>query len=356
MTRKIRVAIAGVGNCCSALVQGVHYYADENRAAVEGVPNLDVGGYKVSDVEFAAAFDVDRRKVGRDLSEAIFCEPNNYDKVYEVPHLGVKVARGPLLDGATGMLTDMIPISEEPEADVAGVLKESRTEVLISLLPTGADGASKFYAEEALRAGCGFINATPTVIACDPRYARMFDEARLPLVGDDIMSQIGGTVLHRNLLEFLTERGVKVLHTYQLDVGGGLENYNTLEPSRRALKRRVKTSTIESALPYSAEIVAGTTDYVDFMKNSRASYYFIDGRYFLGAPVEIDIYLRTIDAPNSGSIILDSIRGVKVALDRGIGGSLTSLCAYGYKSTPVKAKTEESQRWFLEFIEGKRER
>jgi len=355
MAQRIRVAVAGVGNCCSALVQGIHYYANESKP-MEGLPNPNIGGYRPGDIEVVAAFDVDRRKVGRDLSEAIFNEPNNCDKLYEVPKLGVKVLRGPLLDGASGMLADAILISDEAEVDVAQALRESRAEVLINLLPAGTDEASKFYAEEALKAGCGFINATPTAIVCDPRYAKRFEGVGVPLVGDDVMSQIGGTVLHKNLLEFLSERGVKILHTYQLDVGGGLETLNTLEPSRRALKRSIKTAAIESALPDGTEIVAGTTDYVDFMKNSRVSYYWIEGRYFMGAPVEIDIYLRTTDAPNSSSIIIDSIRAVKIAREKGVGGPLTSLCAYGYKRAPVKARTEEARRWLHEFIEGKRER
>ncbi|MEM3737634.1 MAG: inositol-3-phosphate synthase [Candidatus Bathyarchaeia archaeon] len=355
MGKKIRTAVVGVGNCCSAFTQAVHYYALAGNS-LEGIPNPDIRGYKLGDIELVAAFDIDKRKVGRDLSEAIFAAPNNYDKVCEVPYAGVRVVKGPVLDGATGMLAGAILLSDEPEADVVSVLKESRTEVLVNLLPAGAEEASRFYAEASLKAGCGFINATPTAIACDPRYARRFEEAGLPLVGDDLMSQIGGTVLHKKLLEFLVERGVKVMHTYQLDVGGSLETYNTLEPSRRALKRAVKTDAIESILPYNAEIVAGTTDYVDFLKNSRVSYYWIEGRYFLGAPFEIDIYLRTADAPNCCSVLFDSIRGVKVALERRIGGPLISLCAYGYKRAPVKGKTDEALRWFREFIEGKRER
>jgi myo-inositol-1-phosphate synthase len=239
---------------------------------------------------------------------------------------------------------------------VAEVLRNSGAEVVVNFLPAGADEASKFYAGESVKAECAFINATPSPIATNPSFSRKFEEAKLPVIGDDIMSQIGGTIFHKNILEFLSKRGVKILNTYQLDIGGGMETYNTLELSRRMLKRQIKTETIKSALPYEADIIAGTTDYVDFMENSRTSYFWIKGQYFLDTPVEIDIYLRTMDAPNSGTIIIDSIRAAKLALLRGVGGPLTSVCAYGYKSPPIRAKIDEAQKWFIEFLEGKRQR
>jgi len=290
------------------------------------------------------------------LSTAVFSEPNSFQKVHNVPTLSVPVHMGQILDGVNGMLRNRIQVSEEAPVDVAQVLKENDADIVVSFLPSGVDKASEFYVEEALKAGCGFINAAPTQIASNDRYAERFEKAGLPLVGDDVMGQIGGTILHKNLMEFLSRRGVKVLNAYELDVGGGTETYNTLEPSRRTLKRDIKTEAIKSSLPYEANIVAGTTDYVDFLGNSRASYFWIEGRYFLNTPVKIDIYLRATDAPNSGMIIMGSIRAAKLAMDRGIGGSMISICAYGYKRPPVKASTSEAEEWFNEFMQGKRER
>jgi len=348
---KIRVAVVGVGNCCSALVQGV-FCRDEDKI----LPHPDIGGYGVNDIEFAAAFDVDERKVGKDLGEAIFSEPNNFMKVFNVPRLNIPVFMGHVLDGADGILGNAIRVAKEKPVDVAKVLVERKVDVVVNFLPTGVVEASRFYANEALKAGCAFINATPTPIATDKGFAEEFENAGLPLIGDDVMSQIGGTVLHKNLLEFLNLRGVKLLKSYQIDVGGGMESYNTLEPSRRSLKRKIKTDTIKHSIPYKVEVVAGTTDYVDFMKNSRTSYFWINGKYFLGMPVTIDLYLRTFDAPNSTPIILDSIRAAKIALERRVGGPLVSVCAYGYKNPPVKVSTYEAEKWFMEFVEGKREK
>jgi len=349
---KIRVAVVGVGNCCSALVQGV-FCQNEDYIVLS---HLNVGGYEVGDIEFVAAFDIDERKVGKDLSEAIFSEPNNFRKVLDVPYLNVPVLMGHVFDSVEGMLKNVIKVSREKPVDVAKTLAEKKVEVVVNFLPTGVEEASKFYAEEALKAGCAFINATPTPIATDKNFAEKFEETGVPLIGDDVMSQVGGTILHKNLLEFLGLRGVKITNSYQVDVGGGMESYNTLEPSKRSLKRKIKTGIIRSALPYEAEIVAGTTDYVDFMENARTSYFWISGKYFLGTPVTIDLYLKTVDAPNSTPIILDSIRAAKLALNRKVGGPLISVCAYGYKQPPVKTSIYEAEKWFIEFVEGKREK
>lgn len=349
---KIRVAVVGVGNCCSALIQGV-FCQNEDLTILS---HLDVGGYKIEDIEFVAAFDIDERKVGKDLSEAIFSEPNNFRKILEVSYLNVPVLMGHVFDGVEGLLKNIIKVSKEKPVDVAKTLVEKKVEVVVNFLPTGVKEASKFYAEEALKAGCAFVNATPTPLATDKSFAERFEKAGVPLVGDDVMSQIGGTILHKNLLEFLSLRGVKIINSYQVDVGGGMESYNTLEPSKRSLKRKVKTEIIRSVLPYEVEVIAGTTDYVDFMENVRTSYLWINGKYFLGSPITIDLYLKTFDAPNSTPIILDSIRAAKLALDRKVGGPLISVCAYGYKQPPVKTSVYEAEKWFVEFIEGKRER
>ena len=353
MAKKIRTAVVGVGNCCSALVQGVTYYS---RRTPNVFPYEKIGGYLPSDIEFVAAFDIDSRKVDRDLSEAIFSPPNNAPKSCDVPWLNVRVSKGPVLDGTSGLLGEIFEASPEPDADVSQTLESVKAEVVVNLLPTGCDRASIFYMEEALKAGCAFINATPTSMASDPEICRAFEKASLPIAGDDVMSQIGGTILHKNLLEFLAMRGVKILNSYQLDVGGGAENLNTLDEDRKALKGRIKSSAVKGPARYDAQIVTGTTDYVDFMNNRRASYFWIDGRYYLDTEVQIDICLRSMDAANSGTIIIDAIRATKLALERRIGGPLTSLSAYAFKNPPVKASIRDAENWFRGFIEGRRDR
>ncbi|MFQ5762476.1 MAG: inositol-3-phosphate synthase [Candidatus Bathyarchaeia archaeon] len=357
--RRVRVAIVGVGNCCSALIQGLRFYREKKAEEAHGILHYELGGYTADSLEVAAAFDVDRRKVGNDLSQAIFTQPNNYKKIVDIPMMNIPVLMGAVLDGVNAHLESMIEVASQREVDIVEVLKDHAIEVFINLLPTGADEASRFYAKAALEAGCAFINATPAPIAGDVSLVHEFEERKLPVIGDDVMSQIGGTVFHRNILEFLAERGVKVDNSYQLDVGGGMETYNTLDPKRRMLKRGIKTSTIRQGLPYEADIVAGTTDYVGFLENSRTSYYWISGRYYLDTPLQVDIYLRTVDAPNAAAILIDSARAAKIALDRGVGGPLSTVCHYGYKRPPThegeeRVSTVEAHKRFREFIEGKR--
>jgi myo-inositol-1-phosphate synthase len=351
--KSVKVAVVGVGNCCSALVQSVEYYRQKQSPIYQ-----KVGGYGIGDIQFVAAFDVDERKVGKELSKAIFSEPNNFEEVCKVSESGVEVKMGPPMNGAVGILENVLRVSESKPVDVAEVLKGAGAEVVVSFLPTGADEASGFYASEAVKAGCGFINTSPSPIANGEVYSKQFKGRGLPLIGDDIMSQIGGTIFHKNMLEFLSARGVRLDETYQLDIGGGMETYNTLDYDKRALKRRIKTETIKSSLPYDVDVVAGTTDHVDFMENRRTSYFWLKGSYFLNTPLEVDIYLRTTDAPNSSLIVLNSIRAAKVAMDRGVGGVLNSICVYGYKRPPVgrEIPLKDSERGFMEFIEGKRER
>ena len=345
---KINVAIVGVGNCCSALVQGVYAYKD--RGEVAGLMHEVFGGYTLADIDFVAAFDVDARKVGKDLSEAIFAEPNCYDKVYSVPKTDVVVKMGKVMDGVGEYISEHVRVSEEKPVDVVRELRDAGAEVVVNLVPTGGVEASRWYAEQALKAGCAFINATPAEIAVSGEWASRFQSANLPLVGDDVMDQAGATVLHKALLEFLVRRGVRVEETYQLDIGGGLEALNTLQKDRGDFKRHVKTSAVKASLPYDVPVVAGTTDYISFMRNSRASYFWVKGSYFNGTPIKIDIFMNTVDAPNAAGILVDVIRGVKLAMDKRMGGVILPLCAYGFKRPPTPMKIADAEKLIAEFL------
>ena len=349
---KIRVALIGVGNCASAIVQGIQYYRniDEEREAI-GLRHLYLGGYHPRDIEVVCAFDVEAGKVGRDLSEAIFSPPNNARRFAEIPKLNVKVLRGPLMDGISETLRGEVKIDYSKEVDVAQSLKESEAEIAINLLPSGSIDAPKRYAEESLRAGCAFINATPTRIASDPLWIHRFNEAGLPIIGDDLTDQVGATILHKTLLKMLSERGIHVSETYQLDVGGGTESLDTLERARD-VKRWIKTESIRAVLPYEASIIAGSTDYVDFLGNRRDSYFWLRGLYFGGTPLYLDIKLSTFDAPNAGSVMMDVIRATKIALERGDSGHILPISAYAFKR-PVKIiPPDEADRLFEEYIGG----
>jgi myo-inositol-1-phosphate synthase len=350
----IKVAIVGVGNVASALMQGVEFYKDakteEERA---GLNHPDFAGYHISDIQFVAAFDVADTKVGFDLAEAIYAKPNNVLKFKDIPKTGIKVMKGPLLDGVDDILKALVSVSDAPDADVVKVLKDTGAEILISLLPGSAEKATKYYADIALKAGCAFINGAPIPIASDLEWSKKFEEAGLPLVGDDIQDQLGSTVLHRSILQLLVSRGVKVDKSYQLDVGGGAESLDSHYRGRMR-KRGVKSEAISQDLPYDAPLVAGSSDYVDFMDNSRDSYFYINGRQFGGAPVKIDIRMEVTDGPNAGPILLDTIRGTKLALKRGLAGSLESISAYGFKMPPTPTTMYRAERWVEEFLLGKR--
>lgn len=353
---KIKVALIGVGNCASALVQGVHHYKDaESEEDAVGLKHVSLGGYHPRDIKFVSAFDIDSRKVGKDLSKAIFSPPNNTLRLAHIPKLDVSVLKGPVLDGVGEYLKDVVQISQSAEANVGQKLEESNAEIAINLLPSGAIKASEWYAEQALKAGCAFVNAAPIFIASDHAWSRRFENAGVPVVGDDLTDQVGATVLHKTLLKMLADQGVRVLQTYQLDVGGGTESLNTLERARER-KRLVKTKSVESVLPYSASVLAGSTDYVDFLGNRRDSYFWIKAAYFGSVPMQLDIRLNTVDAPNAGSVLLDVIRAVKIALDRKTAGALPSVCAYAFKHPPKTFPLESAEWSFKEFVEGKRER
>jgi len=352
---RIRVALAGVGNCASALVQGVNYYvkAREEEQAL-GLRHLLLGGYHPRDIEFVCAFDIDARKVGKDLSKAIFSKPNNTLKFEDVTELGVQVLRGPTLDGVGVLTKRVIKESGQKEVDVTKELRRAKAEILVNLLPSGAVKAAEWYAEQALEAGCAFVNASPVFIASKPEWSRRFKKASLPLVGDDLVDQVGSTAVHKTLLKLLSEHGVRIDETYQLDVGGGTESLDTLDRTRE-LKRTVKTKSVESVLPYKASVVAGSTDYVDFLQNKRDSFFWIKGFYFGRAPMLLDLRLSTVDAPNAGSVLFDVIRAVKLALNRKISGALTSVSAYAFKHPPKMMPIETAVQRFEDFVSGKRE-
>ncbi len=345
---KIKVALAGVGNCASAFIQGLRYYSMFVENPV-GLRNPQLGGYAPSDIQVVAAFDVDNRKVGKDLAEAIFEPPNNAPRVTDIPKTGVTVQKAPTLDGIGKSAQEVIQASSQPDVNVAEILREADAEVLVNLLPSGATNASRYFAEQALTAKCAFINATPTYIASDAAWAKKFEDAQLPLAGDDLVDQVGSTALHKTLLKLLSNSGVKITETYQLDVGGGTESLDTLDRTRE-VKRTIKTQSVASALQYKAEIVAGSTDYVDFLKNNRDSYFWISGTYFCNAPMRIDLKFSTVDAPNAGSVLFDVIRATKIALNKKQTGALIPLCAFAFKRPPQMMPLETAEKAFNTFI------
>ncbi|NHV45450.1 MAG: inositol-3-phosphate synthase [Candidatus Verstraetearchaeota archaeon] len=353
----IKVAIVGVGNCASALVQGVFYYrnAKENEE-IPGILHPRLGNYHIRDIEFVAAFDVDANKVGKDLSEAIFSKPNNTRKFCEVPKLNVKVKRGPLLDGIGKYLKNVINISQEEVVDIAEELRNSGAEILVNYLPVGSEKATRFYAEQAIKAKCAFVNCMPVFIASDLEWQRKFFENGLPVAGDDVMSQIGATVLHKTIAKLLVDRGVKILESYQLNIGGDTDFLNMLEEERLVSKRISKTSAVQAMIPYNIPLRIGPSDYVPFLENKKICYIYIKGEYFGSTPVQIDVKLDVWDAPNSAGVVIDVIRACKIALDRGIAGPLISVSAFAFKHPPEQMPYELAKRAFEEFIEGKRER
>jgi len=349
---EINVAIVGCGNFASALVQGVYYYKNKQNGGL-GLIYENIGQYTVDDINIVAAFDVTEKKVGKDLAEAIFEKPNNTMKIIDLDKTGIIVQKGKLLDGLPPKLQQLYKISDSPEVDVEQTLKDSGAEIVIIMIPSGAPEATRWYTDCALKAGCALINVTPTAIACDPTYINKFLGAGLPVAGDDLMNQIGSTILHKNILQILTDRGVKIKESYCLDVGGGNESLNSLERSRK-IKREYKTSAVKSQLPYDFPLVAGSTDYVEFLQNTRDSYFWILGTIYGNAPIKIDIRLSTVDSPNGFAILVDVIRATKLAIERKISGPLESVSAYGFKSPPKKCTIQEGKSWFEDFIAGRR--
>jgi myo-inositol-1-phosphate synthase len=344
---KIRVALIGVGNCASSFLQGIEFYAKSPDS--KGLRHPKLAAMTPNDISVVAAFDIDARKVGKDLSEAIFAKPNNAPKFLDVPKKGVKVNKGPLLDGIGDSSKSFIEISEAADTDVAKILREANVEIVLNLLPSGASNATQFYADQAIAAGCGFVNATPNFIASDEEWAKKFSAAKLPLVGDDLVDQVGSTALHKTLLKLLSDNGVHIDETYQLDVGGGTESVDTMDRTRE-VKRAIKTQSVASALPYKTEVVAGSTDFVDFLQNKRDSYFWISGTYFCNTPLKIDLKFQTIDAPNAGSVLFDVIRAVKLALVKKAFGAVQPVCAYGFKRPPHLLSLEAAEEEFYKFV------
>ena len=343
-----------MGNCASALVQGLRYYSE--KGPDEGLTYWDVGGYTPKDNEFVAAFDVNSKKVGKDLSQAIMQPPNNTLKITDVPALGVTVKKGPVLDGIGKYLKGVVKVSGEAEENVAQVLRETGAEVLVNYLPVGSTAASQAYAQAALDAGAAFVNAIPVFIASNDSWAAKFASAGLPVAGDDVMSQVGATVLHKTLVKMAVDRGVKVDETYQLNIGGDTDFLNMLEESRLKDKRESKTSAVRAMSPYEVPARIGPSDYVPFLDNDMVWYIWLKGRYFGGTVVKIDVKLHVVDAYDSGGVMVDAIRGARLALDRGVTGQLTSLSAFCFKHPPVQMPYPAAKAAFEEFTSGKRER
>jgi myo-inositol-1-phosphate synthase len=356
----IRVAIVGVGNCASSLVQGVEYY--RGVSATESVPGLmhvQFGPYHVRDVEFVAAFDVDAKKVGFDLAEAIVASENNTIKIADVPPTGVVVQRGVTLDGLGKYYQETIEESDASPVDVVAALREARVDVLVSYLPVGSEAADKFYASCALEAGVAFVNALPVFIASDPEWAARFEEAGVPIIGDDIKSQVGATITHRVLARLFEERGVVLDRTYQLNVGGNMDFKNMLERERLESKKISKTQAVTSNLSHdlgSRNVHIGPSDYVQWLDDRKWAYVRLEGRAFGDVPLNLEYKLEVWDSPNSAGIIIDAIRAAKIALDRGIGGPLLSASSYLMKSPPVQREDTEGRAKLEAFIAGTEER
>jgi myo-inositol-1-phosphate synthase len=353
---KIRVAIAGVGNCASSLVQGVTYYKDAKPGDhVPGLMHVVLGGYHVSEIDFVAAFDVDGSKVGSDLGKAIDGGMNNTIKFADVPSLGVTVQRGPTMDGLNKYYRDVIEESPAEPVDVAQALRDARAEVLVSYLPVGSEQAQRYYAQCAIDAGVAFVNAIPVFIASDPVWAQKFIDAGVPIIGDDIKSQVGATIVHRVLTRLFEDRGLALDHTYQLNVGGNMDFKNMLERERLESKKISKTQAVTSQLDFSHmdpdDVHIGPSDHVPWLLDRKWAYIRMEGRNFGDVPLNVELKLEVWDSPNSAGVIIDAVRCAKVALDRGIGGPIIGPSAYFMKSPPVQYHDDVAHRMVEEFAD-----
>lgn len=362
---KIKIAVIGVGNCTSSLIQGIHYYKDKNPEDAIGLMHWDIGAYKPYDIEVVAAVDVDKRKVGRDVGEAIFSEPNCTKVFYkDVPGIGVSVVMGKVLDGVAQHMKESpddqtFVISEEKEEDIVAVLRKSGAEIALNYLPVGSEEAARFYANCCLEANVGFINCIPVFIASDKEFAERFKQKNLPIIGDDIKAQIGATITHRTLAKLFTDRGVKLDRTYQLNTGGNTDFLNMLARERLKSKKTSKTEAVQSVLnkPLEPEnIHIGPSDYVPWQKDNKICFLRMEGRVFGDVSMNLELRLSVEDSPNSAGCVIDAIRCCKLALDRGIGGVLTSISAYTMKYPPKQFPDEKARDMVEEFIQGKRER
>ncbi len=353
----VRVAIAGVGNCASSLVQGVRYYRNADPAErVPGLMHVELAGYHVRDLEFVCAFDVDAEKVGTDLSKAIFASQNNTVRFADVDHLGVTVRRGPTLDGLNSYYREVVEESPEETCDVAAVLRETKADVLVAYLPVGSEAAQRHYAGAALQAGVAFVNAIPVFIASDPEWAQRFTEANVPIIGDDIKSQVGSTIVHRVLTRLFEDRGTTLDRTYQLNVGGNMDFKNMLDRTRLESKKRSKTQAVTSQLEDSVlpedSIHIGPSDHVPWLEDRKWAYIRMEGRNFGDVPLNLELKLEVWDSPNSAGVIIDAVRCAKAALDRGIGGPLIGPSAYFMKSPPVQYHDDVARELVEDFARG----
>jgi myo-inositol-1-phosphate synthase len=359
--RSIRVAIIGVGNCAASLVQGVHYYRDADpNVKVPGLMHVEFGPYHVRDIEFVAAFDVDAKKVGTDLSQAIGASENNTIKICDVPQLNITVQRGHTLDGLGKYYRETIEESTEEPVDVVQVLKDTRADVLICYLPVGSEDAARFYAQCAIDAKVAFVNALPVFIAGTPEWAKKFEDAGVPIVGDDIKSQVGATITHRVLAKLFEDRGVELQRTMQLNVGGNMDFMNMLERDRLESKKISKTNAVTSQIPDrelgKRNVHIGPSDYVAWLDDRKWAYVRLEGKAFGDVPLNLEYKLEVWDSPNSAGIIIDALRAAKIAKDRGIGGPILSASSYFMKSPPVQYFDDDARQAVQDFIDGTVER
>ncbi|MBO9310634.1 MAG: inositol-3-phosphate synthase [Chloroflexus sp.] len=356
MSKKIRVAIIGVGNCASSLVQGVHYYRNARDGDdIPGLMHVNLGGYHVGDIEFSAAFDIADTKVDRDLAEAIFAEPNNTYRFADVPKLGVPVSRGMTHDGIGKYLSTVIRKSKRDTDDIVRILRETHTDVVVNFLPVGSEMATKWYVEQVLDAGCAFINCIPVFIASQEYWRRRFEEKGLPIIGDDIKSQVGATITHRVLTTLFKERGVRLDRTYQLNFGGNTDFLNMLERERLESKKISKTKAVTSQLGYelpAENVHVGPSDYVPWLGDRKWCYIRMEGTTFGDVPINLELKLEVWDSPNSAGVVIDAIRCAKLALDRGIGGALYGPSSYFMKTPPRQFTDYEARELTERFIRG----
>src|SRR5881398_1462882 len=352
--QKVRVAIIGVGNCASSLVQGVEFYRTaEEGEFVPGLMHVNLGGYNVRDVQFSAAFDVVEGKVGLDLSEAIFAPPNNTIRFVDVPRLNVRVDRGMTHDGLGEYVSTKVKKAPGPTAEIVKILKDTGTDVVVNYLPVGSEMATKWYVEQVLEAGCALVNCIPVFIASQPYWAQRFTDRRLPIIGDDVKSQVGSTIVHRVLTNLFRERGVKVDRTYQLNFGGNMDFYNMLERSRLESKKISKTNAVTSQLDYDLgekNVHVGPSDYVAWLSDRKWAYIRLEGRTFGDVPLNVELKLEVWDSPNSAGVVIDAVRMVKLAMDHGISGALEGPSAYLMKSPPVQHHDDIAREMMEDFI------
>ncbi|HET7011288.1 MAG TPA: inositol-3-phosphate synthase [Anaerolineales bacterium] len=355
--KKVRVAIIGVGNCASSLVQGVAYYREAKPGdQVPGLMHVDLGGYHIRDIEFSAAFDVVKGKVGLDLGQAIFAHPNNTIRFAEVSDLGVTVHRGMTHDGLGTYLAQVVEKAEGPTDDIIGILKDTKTDVVVNYLPVGAEMATKWYVEQVLEAGCALVNCIPVFIASSDYWAGRFRERKLPIIGDDIKSQVGATITHRVLTALFNDRGVRLDRTYQLNFGGNMDFYNMLDRSRLESKKISKTNAVTSQLPYPLapeNVHVGPSDYVPWLTDRKWCYIRMEGTTFGDVPLNLEVKLEVWDSPNSAGVVIDAVRCAKLALDRGLSGPLAGPSAYFMKSPSRQYPDDQARQMVEEFIVAK---